>query len=53
MASSIVEKYHSMEYGPAPEDASGVTKWLEERGREVRPLHRWRVDSCERARRLR
>src|ERR1700712_931258 len=29
MASSIVEKFYSMEYGPAPEDASEVTKWLD------------------------
>src|SRR6201996_7860479 len=29
MASSIVEKFNSMEYGPAPEDASEVTKWLD------------------------
>ncbi len=29
MASSIVEKFHSMEYGPAPEDAGEVTKWLD------------------------
>jgi aldehyde dehydrogenase (NAD+) len=29
MASSIVEKYNSMEYGPAPEDTSEVTKWLD------------------------
>jgi aldehyde dehydrogenase (NAD+) len=29
MASSIVEKFNSMEYGPAPEDSSEVTKWLE------------------------
>ena len=33
MASSIVEKFYSMEYGPAPEDASGVNQWLDERGR--------------------
>ena len=33
MASSIVEKYHSMEYGPAPEDSGSVTEWLEEHGR--------------------
>jgi aldehyde dehydrogenase (NAD+) len=29
MASSIVEKYNSMEYGPVPEDTSEVTKWLD------------------------
>src|ERR1700761_8977316 len=29
MSSSIVEKFYSMEYGPAPEDASEVNKWLE------------------------
>jgi aldehyde dehydrogenase (NAD+) len=29
MASSIVEKFQSMEYGPAPEDASEVNKWLD------------------------
>ncbi len=29
MASSIVEKFQSMEYGPAPEDPSEVTKWLD------------------------
>jgi aldehyde dehydrogenase (NAD+) len=29
MASSIVEKFYSMEYGPAPEDAGEVTKWLD------------------------
>ncbi|MDE1161546.1 MAG: aldehyde dehydrogenase family protein [Acidobacteriaceae bacterium] len=29
MSNSIVEKYHSMEYGPAPEDASEVIKWLD------------------------
>jgi aldehyde dehydrogenase (NAD+) len=33
MASSIVEKFESMEYGPALEDASEVTRWLEARGR--------------------
>ena len=33
MPSSIMEKYESMEYGPAPEDASEVTKWLDARGR--------------------
>ncbi len=29
MASSVVEKFHSMEYGPAPEDASEVVNWLD------------------------
>ena len=29
MASSIVEKFESMEYGPAPEDASEVYRWLD------------------------
>ena len=29
MASSIVEKFQSMEYGPAPENPSEVTKWLD------------------------
>ena len=29
MASSIVEKYQSMEYGPAPEDPGEVNKWLD------------------------
>jgi aldehyde dehydrogenase (NAD+) len=29
MSSSIVEKFNSMEYGPAPEDASEVIKWLD------------------------
>ena len=29
MSSSIVEKFESMEYGPAPEDASEVTRWLD------------------------
>ena len=33
MASSVVEKFYSMEYGPAPEDASEVVKWLETHGR--------------------
>ena len=33
MASSIVEKFESMEYGPAPEDAGEVYRWLEARGR--------------------
>ncbi len=27
--STIVEKFESMEYGPAPEDAGEVTRWLE------------------------
>jgi aldehyde dehydrogenase (NAD+) len=29
MSSSIVEKFESMEYGPAPEDASEVYRWLD------------------------
>ena len=29
MASSVVEKFYSMEYGPAPEDAGEVNKWLD------------------------
>ena len=29
MSSSVVEKFHSMEYGPALEDASEVYKWLD------------------------
>ena len=29
MSSSIVEKFQSMEYGPAPEDASEVYRWLD------------------------
>jgi aldehyde dehydrogenase (NAD+) len=29
MASSIIEKFNSMEYGPAPEDASEVYRWLD------------------------
>jgi aldehyde dehydrogenase (NAD+) len=33
MASSIVEKFESMEYGPALEDSGEVTRWLEARGR--------------------
>ena len=33
MSSSIVEKFESMEYGPALEDASEVTRWLEAHGR--------------------
>jgi aldehyde dehydrogenase (NAD+) len=33
MASSIVEKFESMEYGPAPEDAGEVYRWLDARGR--------------------
>jgi aldehyde dehydrogenase (NAD+) len=33
MASSIVEKFELMEYGPAPEDAGEVTRWLEAHGR--------------------
>jgi aldehyde dehydrogenase (NAD+) len=33
MASSIMEKYESMEYGPAPEDATEVNRWLDAHGR--------------------
>lgn len=33
MASSVMEKFTSMEYGPAPEDASAVVRWLEMHGR--------------------
>jgi aldehyde dehydrogenase (NAD+) len=33
MAISVVEKFYSMEYGPAPEDASEVVKWLDAHGR--------------------
>jgi aldehyde dehydrogenase (NAD+) len=33
MSSSIVEKFESMEYGPAPEDAGEVYRWLDARGR--------------------
>jgi aldehyde dehydrogenase (NAD+) len=29
MASSVMEKFKSMEYGPAPEDAGEVNKWLD------------------------
>jgi aldehyde dehydrogenase (NAD+) len=29
MSSSIVEKFNTMEYGPAPEDASEVYRWLD------------------------
>lgn len=29
MTSSVMEKFESMEYGPAPEDAGEVTRWLE------------------------
>ena len=29
MPSSIMEKFNSMEYGPAPEDGSEVVKWLD------------------------
>lgn len=34
MASSVMEKFESMEYGPAPEDASEVTRWLEAHDRK-------------------
>ena len=33
MKSSVLEKFESMQYGPAPEDASEVTRWLDARGR--------------------
>ena len=33
MASSVVEKFKSMEYGPAPEDSREVRGWLEAHGR--------------------
>ena len=33
MASSVMEKFESMEYGPAPEDTSEVERWLQTRGR--------------------
>jgi len=33
MSSSVVEKFYSMEYGPAPEDAGEVNKWLDAHGR--------------------
>jgi aldehyde dehydrogenase (NAD+) len=33
MSSSVVEKFNSMEYGPAMEDAGEVVRWLEARGR--------------------
>ncbi len=35
MASGIMEKFESMEYGPAPEGAGEVNRWLEARGRRV------------------
>ena len=33
MASSLMEKFESMEYGPAPEDAGEAKRWLEARER--------------------
>ena len=33
MANSVMEKFETMEYGPAPEDASEVLRWLDTRGR--------------------
>ena len=33
MPSSVVEKFHSMEYGPAAEDAGEVLRWLDEHQR--------------------
>jgi hypothetical protein len=35
MSSSVVEKFYSMEYGPAPEDASEVVKLLVAHGRAL------------------
>ncbi len=29
MSTSIIEKFNSMDYGPAPEDATEVTRWLD------------------------
>ena len=29
MTSSIIEKFNTMDYGPAPEDATEVTRWLD------------------------
>ncbi len=34
MASSVMEKFKSMEYGPAPEDSSEVRRWLDAHGRQ-------------------
>ena len=34
MASGITEKFESMEYGPAAEDASEVNRWLDGHGRQ-------------------
>ncbi len=34
MPSSVVEKFESMAYGPAPEDAGEVTRWLDKHGRK-------------------
>jgi aldehyde dehydrogenase (NAD+) len=33
MSTSIVEKFYSMEYGPAPEDAGEVVRWLDAHNR--------------------
>ena len=33
MSSSVAEKFYSMEYGPAPEDAGPAQRWLEDHGR--------------------
>jgi aldehyde dehydrogenase (NAD+) len=33
MSSSVVEKFESMEYGPAPENSGEVVRWLEAHGR--------------------
>ena len=35
MASGVMEKFESMEYGPAPEDAAEAYRWLERRDRRV------------------
>ena len=34
MASGVMEKFQSMEYGPAPEDASEIERWLDAHGRK-------------------
>ena len=35
MSSSVVEKFASMDYGPAPEDTTDAMQWLEERDRKL------------------
>ena len=35
MPPSVMDLYHSMEYGPAPEDASEINRWLDDRGRKL------------------